>query len=40
VDESKRRKGYDFEIFRAPNPFEQTVGIVQLGKRENPTKTA
>lgn len=40
VDESKRRKGYDFEIFRAPNPFEQTTGIVQLGKTENPTKTA
>ena len=40
VDESKRRKGYDFEIFRAPNPFEQTTGIVTLGKTENPTKTA
>lgn len=40
VDESKRRKGYDFEILRAPNPFEQTTGIVQLGKTENPTKTA
>ena len=40
VDESKRRKGPDFEIFRAPNPFEQTSGIVQLGSVENPTKTA
>lgn len=40
VDEKKRRKGYDFEIFRAPNPFEQTAGIVQLGKAENPIRTA
>ena len=40
VDEKKRRKGYDFEIFRALNPFEQTAGIVQLGKAENPIKTA
>ena len=40
VDENKRRKGYDFEIFKIPNPFEQTSGIVQLGKTENPTKTA
>ena len=40
VDESKRRKGPDFEVFRAPNPFEQTAGIVTLGKVENPLKTA
>lgn len=40
ADENKRRKGPDFTIFRAPNPFEQTSGIVQLGKLENPTKTA
>ena len=40
VDESRRRKGPDFEIFRAPNPFEQTAGTVQVGKVENPTKTA
>lgn len=40
ADESKRRKGPDFEIFRAPNPFEQTAGIVTLGKVENPIKTA
>lgn len=40
ADESKRRKGPDFTIFKAPNPFEQTSGIVQLGKSEKPTKTA
>lgn len=40
VDESKRRKGPDFEIFRLPNPFEQTAGIVHIGKVENPLKTA
>ena len=40
VDESKRRKGPDFEIFRAPNPFEQTSSMVQLGSVESPTKTA
>lgn len=40
VDESKRRKGPDLEIFRVPNPFEQTSGIVSLGKTENPIKTA
>ena len=40
ADENKRRKGPDFEIFRAPNPFEQTSGIVSLGKTENPIKTA
>lgn len=40
ADESKRRKSPDFEIFRAPNPFEQTSGIISLGKTENPIKTA
>lgn len=40
ADESKRRKGPDFTIFKAPNPFEQTSSIIQLGKLEKPTKTA